>query len=75
MLWTNFFSVWRHPEVYILIFPPFAMYSQIIPTFPPKPLFPHQTIISPTPPIPFLTFLLSLHHFFTIPNAALINSF
>ncbi|WP_398573790.1 cbb3-type cytochrome c oxidase subunit I, partial [Staphylococcus epidermidis] len=75
ILSPNFFSLSRHPQLYILIFPPFPIYSQIIPTFPPKPLFAHQTIISPTPPIPFLTFLLSLHHFFTIPNPPLINSF
>ncbi|MDN8718740.1 cbb3-type cytochrome c oxidase subunit I, partial [Staphylococcus aureus] len=30
MLWANFFGVWGHPEVYIVILPAFGIYSEII---------------------------------------------
>ena len=44
MLWANFFWVWGHPEVYIVILPAFGIYSEIIPTFARKRLFGHQGV-------------------------------
>lgn len=75
MLWANFFWVWGHPEVYIVILPAFGMYSEIIPTFARKRLFGHQSMIWATAGIAFLSFLVWVHHFFTMGNGALINSF
>ncbi|MGF2248513.1 cbb3-type cytochrome c oxidase subunit I, partial [Bordetella pertussis] len=74
-LWANFFWVWGHPEVYIVILPAFGMYSEIIPTFARKRLFGHQSMIWATAGIAFLSFLVWVHHFFTMGNGALINSF
>ena len=64
-----------HPEVYIVILPAFGMYSEIIPTFARKRLFGHQSMIWATAGIAFLSFLVWVHHFFTMGNGALINSF
>lgn len=75
MLWANFFWVWGHPEVYIVILPAFGIYSEIIPTFARKRLFGHQSMVWATAGIAFLSFLVWVHHFFTMGNGALINSF
>ena len=75
MLWANFFWVWGHPEVYILVLPAFGMFSEIIPTFARKRLFGHQSMVWATGGIAFLSFLVWVHHFFTMGNGALINSF
>ena len=75
MLWANFFWVWGHPEVYILVLPAFGMFSEIIPTFARKRLFGHQSMVWATGGIAFLSFLVWVHHFFTMGNGALINAF
>ena len=64
-----------HPEVYIVILPAFGIYSEIIPTFARKRLFGHQSMVWATAGIAFLSFLVWVHHFFTMGNGALINSF
>ncbi|MES3716309.1 cbb3-type cytochrome c oxidase subunit I, partial [Staphylococcus nepalensis] len=74
MLWANFFWVWGHPEVYIVVLPAFGIYSEIIPTFARKRLFGHQSMVWATAGIAFLSFLVWVHHFFTMGNGALINS-
>nr|WP_241864541.1 cytochrome aa3 quinol oxidase subunit I [Staphylococcus massiliensis] len=74
MLWANFFWVWGHPEVYILILPAFGIFSEIIPTFARKRLFGHHSMIWATAGIAFLSFLVWVHHFFTMGNGALVNS-
>lgn len=75
MLWANFFWVWGHPEVYILVLPAFGIYSEIIPTFARKRLFGHQSMVWATAGIAFLSFLVWVHHFYTMGNGALVNSF
>ena len=39
VLWQHFFWIFGHPEVYILIFPAFAILSEVIPVFSRKPIF------------------------------------
>ena len=39
VLWQHFFWIFGHPEVYILIFPAFAILSEVIPIFSRKPIF------------------------------------
>ncbi|PTG49941.1 cytochrome ubiquinol oxidase subunit I, partial [Staphylococcus cohnii] len=57
MLWANFFWVWCHPEVYILVLPAFGIYSEIIPTFARKRLFGHQSMVWAICGIAFLSFI------------------
>lgn len=75
MLWANFFWVWGHPEVYILVLPAFGIYSEIIPTFARKRLFGHQSMVWATAGIAFLSFIVWVHHFYTMGSGALVNSF
>src|SRR5699024_11777697 len=53
MLWANFFWVWGHPEVYILVLPAFGMVSEIILTCARKCLFGHYRIVLATGGIGF----------------------
>ncbi|WP_260856651.1 cbb3-type cytochrome c oxidase subunit I, partial [Bacillus safensis] len=55
--------------------PPFAIFSQIFPTFSTNHFFPYKPIVLSIVPISLLTFLLCLHHFFTIRNTPPLNSF
>src|SRR5699024_1778281 len=74
MLWANFFWVWSHPEVYIVVLPAFVLCSEIIPAFSRNLLFCYYSMVWATAGIAFLSFLVWVHHFFTMGNGALINS-
>jgi cytochrome o ubiquinol oxidase subunit 1 len=66
MLYTNLFWLWGHPEVYFVILPAFGMISEIIPTFSEKPLFGYVTMVLATFAIAGVSWLVWLHHFFTM---------
>ncbi len=68
MMYVNLFWVWGHPEVYILVLPAFGIFSEIISTFSGKPLFGYRSMVAATMAICVLSFLVWLHHFFTIPT-------
>ncbi len=72
----TFYGVWGHPEVYIVI-PSGVWYllEFILSTFARKRLFGHQSMVWATAGIAFLSFFSLVHHFFTMGNGALINSF
>ncbi|WP_274308295.1 cytochrome aa3 quinol oxidase subunit I [Solibacillus daqui] len=74
MLWANFFWVWGHPEVYILILPAFGIYSEIIATFSQRNLYGHKSMVASMVIISLLSFLVWTHHFFTMGQGALTNS-
>ncbi|MGE7020823.1 cytochrome aa3 quinol oxidase subunit I [Solibacillus cecembensis] len=74
MLWANFFWVWGHPEVYILILPAFGIYSEIISTFSKRNLYGYKSMVGSMVIISFLSFLVWTHHFFTMGQGALTNS-
>lgn len=74
MLWANFFWVWGHPEVYILILPAFGLYSEIISTFSGRNLYGYKSMVGSMVIISFLSFLVWTHHFFTMGQGALTNS-
>ncbi|SHH27851.1 MULTISPECIES: cytochrome aa3 quinol oxidase subunit I [Virgibacillus] len=74
MLWANLFWVWGHPEVYILILPAFGIYSEIIPTFARRNLYGYTTMVVSMVVISLLSFVVWVHHFFTMGQGALVNS-
>jgi len=75
MMYVNLFWVWGHPEVYILILPAFGAFSEIVATFSGKPLFGYRSMVAATMAICVLSFLVWLHHFFTMGAGADVNGF
>lgn len=75
MMYINMIWVWGHPEVYILVLPAFGIYSEVVATFAKKPLFGYVTMVWATASITVLSFIVWLHHFFTMGAGADVNAF
>jgi cytochrome o ubiquinol oxidase subunit 1 len=75
MMYVNLIWIWGHPEVYILILPAFGVFSEVVATFSGKPLFGRRSMIMATMVICVLSFLVWLHHFFTMGAGADVNAF
>ena len=73
MMYVNLFWAWGHPEVYILILPVFGVFSEVVSTFSGKPLFGYRSMIIATLAICILSFMVWLHHFFTMGAGANVN--
>jgi cytochrome o ubiquinol oxidase subunit 1 len=75
MMYVNLFWAWGHPEVYILILPAFGVFSEVAATFSGKPLFSYRSMVLATLAICVLSFMVWLHHFFTMGASANVNAF
>src|SRR5579862_8389074 len=75
MMYVNLIWGWGHPEVYILILPAFGVFSEVIATFSGKPLFGYRSMVMATMAICVLSFMVWLHHFFTMGAGADVNGF
>lgn len=75
MMYINLIWAWGHPEVYILILPAFGIFSEIVATFARKRLFGYKTMVWALFGIMFLSFVVWLHHFFTMGAGANVNAF
>jgi cytochrome o ubiquinol oxidase subunit 1 len=75
MLYVNLIWAWGHPEVYILILPAFGVFSEVVATFSQKKLFGYTTMVWAIGIITFLSFIVWLHHFFTMGAGANVNAF
>jgi len=75
MMYINLIWVWGHPEVYILVLPAFGVYSEVTSTFSRKRLFGYASMVYATVVIAVLSYLVWLHHFFTMGSGASVNSF
>ncbi|MEM8877891.1 MAG: cytochrome o ubiquinol oxidase subunit I [Pseudomonadota bacterium] len=75
MMYVNLIWIWGHPEVYILILPIFGIYSEVVPTFTGKRLFGYTSMVYATCVIMILSYIVWLHHFFTMGAGANVNSF
>src|ERR1700737_1620177 len=75
MMFVNLIWIWGHPEVYILILPVFGVFSEGTSTFSGKRLFGYTSMVYATVVITILSYLVWLHHFFTMGSGANVNSF
>ncbi|WP_232475937.1 cytochrome o ubiquinol oxidase subunit I [Flavisphingomonas formosensis] len=75
MMYVNLIWIWGHPEVYILILPAFGIFSEVTSTFSGKRLFGYTSMVYATVVITILSYLVWLHHFFTMGSGASVNSF
>ncbi|ASS97875.1 MULTISPECIES: cytochrome aa3 quinol oxidase subunit I [Geobacillus] len=74
MLWANLFWIWGHPEVYIVILPAFGIFSEVVSTFAGKRLFGYKAMVGSIVGIAFLSFIVWVHHFFTMGAGPAVNS-
>lgn len=75
MMYVNLFWAWGHPEVYILVLPAFGIFSEVVATFSQKRLFGYASMVWALFGITILSFLVWLHHFFTMGASANVNAF
>ncbi|WP_460069330.1 cbb3-type cytochrome c oxidase subunit I [Pseudomonas sp. H2_E05] len=75
MMYVNLIWARGHPEVYILILPAFGVFSEIVATFSSKRLFGYVSLVWATIAITVLSFIVWLHHFFTMGSGGNVNAF
>lgn len=75
MMYFNLIWMWGHPEVYILVLPAFGMFSEIVATFSQKRIYGYVSMVLAAIAITLLSYLVWLHHFFTMGAGADVNSF
>jgi cytochrome o ubiquinol oxidase subunit 1 len=75
MMYINLIWAWGHPEVYILVLPAFGIFSEVVATFSRKRLFGYTSMVWAIAAITFLSFVVWLHHFFTMGAGANVNAF
>src|SRR6266550_3854480 len=74
MMFMNLIWAWGHPEVYILVLPAFGIFSEVVATFSGKPLFGYRSMVTAIMGICILSFMVWLHHFFTMGAGADVNA-
>ncbi len=75
MMYVNLIWIWGHPEVYILVLPCFGIFSEVISTYSHKRLFGYASMVYATVVITVLSYVVWLHHFFTMGSGASVNAF
>jgi cytochrome o ubiquinol oxidase subunit 1 len=75
MMYVNLIWAWGHPEVYILVLPSFGIFSEIVSTYSRKRLFGYTSMVWAIWSIVLLSFLVWLHHFFTMGAGGDVNAF
>ncbi len=75
MMFINLIWAWGHPEVYILVLPAFGIFSEVVATFSQKRLFGYVSMVWALAAITFLSFIVWVHHFFTMGAGPNVNSF
>ena len=75
MMYINLIWAWGHPEVYILVLPAFGIFSEVVSVFSQKRLFGYTTMVWAIVGITVLSFIVWLHHFFTMGASANVNAF
>src|ERR1700689_2607412 len=74
MIYINLIWLWGRPEVYMLVLPAFGVFSETIATFSGQALFGYGSMVMATLAICVLSFMVWLHHFFTMGAGADVNA-
>ena len=74
MMYINLIWAWGHPEVYILVLPAFGVFSEVVATFSRKKLFGYTTMVWAIAAIGILSFIVWVHHFFTMGAGGNVNA-
>lgn len=75
MMYVNLIWAWGHPEVYILILPAFGVFSEVVATYARKTIFGYTSMVVALMAIAFFSYVVWLHHFFTMGAGADVNTF
>jgi cytochrome o ubiquinol oxidase subunit 1 len=75
MMYVNLIWAWGHPEVYILILPAFGVFSEVVATYARKAIFGYTSMAAALMAIAFFSYVVWLHHFFTMGAGADVNTF
>ncbi len=75
MMYVNLIWTWGHPEVYVLVLPAFGVFSEVVAVFSQKRLFGYPSMVLATMAITVFSFIVWLHHFFTMGAGADVNAF
>lgn len=75
MMWVNLVWAWGHPEVYFLLLPALGVMADVTSNFSRKKLFGYTSMVWATLSIMILSFVVWLHHFFTMGSGASVNAF
>jgi cytochrome c oxidase subunit I len=75
LLWQHLFWIFGHPEVYVLIFPIFAILSEVVPVFSRKPIFGKPAMVGALVAIGFIGVGVWAHHMFTVGLSSMSNTF
>jgi cytochrome o ubiquinol oxidase subunit 1 len=75
MMYINLIWAWGHPEVYILILPAFGVFSEVVATFSKKTIFGYTSMVAALMAISFFSYIVWLHHFFTMGAGGDVNAF
>jgi cytochrome o ubiquinol oxidase subunit 1 len=75
MLYINLIWIWGHPEVYILILPLFGVFSEVVAVHCRKQIFGYDSMVYAIVVIMILSYVVWLHHFFTMGSGASVNAF
>jgi cytochrome o ubiquinol oxidase subunit 1 len=75
MMYVNLIWAWGHPEVYILVLPAFGIFSEVVSVFSGKKLAGYTSMVYSVMAIVFFSFVVWLHHFFTMGAGGDVNAF
>lgn len=75
ILWQHLFWLFGHPEVYIVILPPFGMLSEVFAVYSRKPIFGYGIVVGSGMAIALLAFGVWIHHMFAVGLGNTVNGF
>lgn len=75
LLWQHLFWIFGHPEVYLVVLPPFGILSEVFQVFSRKPIFGYSFVAASTVAIALLAFGVWAHHMFAVGMGNTVDAF